>query len=137
MILLTLRIDSLVSEPSEDSIVAREGAFLLNNLLLVAAMFTVLIGTLFPIIAEAVRGIKVSVGEPYFNRMAVPIFLGLLLLMGIGPALPWGRSDPATRRRALLWPLPAAGLAVIVALLLGARNGYVLLPAPWPATPCG
>ncbi|MGB6848906.1 MAG: heme lyase CcmF/NrfE family subunit [Thermoanaerobaculia bacterium] len=126
VILLTLRIDSLVSEPSEDSIIAREGAFLLNNLLLVAAMFTVLIGTLFPIIAEAVRGIKVSVGEPYFNRMAVPIFLGLLLLMGIGPALPWGRSDPTTRRRALLWPLPAAGLAVVVALLLGVRHGYVL-----------
>jgi cytochrome c-type biogenesis protein CcmF len=126
LILLTLRIDTLVSEPSEDSIVAREGAFLLNNLLLVAVMFTVLIGTLFPIIAEAVRGIKVSVGEPYFNRMSVPIFLGLLLLMGIGPALPWGRSDGATIRRILLWPLPAAGVAVILAWLLGARSGYVL-----------
>ena len=126
VVLLALRIDTLVSEPSEGAIVAREGAFLMNNLLLVALMFTVLIGTLFPIIAEAVRGIKVSVGEPYFNRMAVPICLGLLMLMGVGPALPWGRGDRRLLRRVLLRPLVPAGLALAVGLALGVRNGYVL-----------
>ena len=120
VVLLAMRIDTLVSEPAEDAIVAREGAFLINNLLLVTLTFTVLIGTLFPIIAEAVRGVKVSVGEPYFNRMAVPVFFGLLLMMGIGPALPWGRAGAGKLRRALLWPLPAALVgAVLVTLIFG------------------
>ena len=116
VVLLAMRIDTLVSEPSEDAIVAREGAFLINNLLLVTLTFTVLIGTLFPIIAEAVRGVKVSVGEPYFNRMAVPVFFGLLLMMGIGPALPWGRASGANVRRALLRPLPAALVGAVLAV---------------------
>jgi cytochrome c-type biogenesis protein CcmF len=125
--LLAMRIDTLTSEPAGESLVAREGAFLLNNLLLVALMFTVLVGTLFPIIAEAVRGVKVSVGEPYFNRMAVPIFLGLLLLMGIGPALPWGKARSEIVRRALVRPLPAALGALALTWLAGGRAGSVLL----------
>ncbi len=127
VVLLAMRVDKLVSEPSEDRLVAREGAILLNNLLLVGLMFTVLVGTLFPIVAEAVRGVKVSVGEPYFNRMAVPIFLALLLLMGVGPALPWGRADAAKLRRALLWPLPAAAAGLALTALLGGRGWPVLL----------
>jgi cytochrome c-type biogenesis protein CcmF len=127
VILLSLRVDTLVSEPSEDALLAREGAFLLNNLLLVAFTFTVLIGTLFPIMAEAVRGVKVSVGEPYFNRMAVPLCFGLLLLMGIGPALPWGKGDKKAVRRALLTPLPAALVGLAVTVLLGGRHWGVLL----------
>jgi cytochrome c-type biogenesis protein CcmF len=136
VVLLAMRIDTLVSEPAEDAIIAREGAFLINNLLLVTLTFTVLIGTLFPIIAEAVRGVKVSVGEPYFNRMAVPVFFGLLLMMGIGPALPWGRTSRAELRRTLLRPLPAALAGATLAaflfsfdwqiLLTGALSGYAL-----------
>jgi cytochrome c-type biogenesis protein CcmF len=129
VILLALRIDTLVSEPAEDAVVAREGAFLLNNLLLVTIMFTVLVGTLFPIVAEAVRGVKVSVGEPYYNRMSVPIFLALLLLMGIGPALPWGRAGSDVLRRALLLPLPAGAAALALVYLLGGRSWSVLLTA--------
>ena len=127
VILLALRIDTLSSEPVGGALVAREGAFLFNNLLLVTFMFTVLIGTLFPILAEAVRGVKVSVGEPYFNRMAVPICFSLLFLMGIGPALPWGRTSTAQLRRALLWPLPAAALGLGITALAGGRAGNVLL----------
>ena len=127
VVLLSLRVDTLVSEPKEDAIVAREGAFLFNNLLLVIFTFTVLIGTLYPIMGEAVRGVKVSVGEPYFNRMAVPICLGLLLLMGVGPALPWGKSDRRTVLRSLLTPLPAALVALGLTALLGGRNPNVLL----------
>ncbi|MDX1502380.1 MAG: cytochrome c-type biogenesis CcmF C-terminal domain-containing protein [Thermoanaerobaculia bacterium] len=124
--LLALRIDTLSQSGGDAGLHAREGAFLMNNLLLVLLMFTVLVGTLFPILAEAVRGVKVSVGEPYFNRMAVPVFLGLLLLMGIGPALPWGRSRPEAVRRVLLAPLPAALAGVLLTWLLGGR-GYLLL----------
>ena len=127
--LLSLRIDLLVSDPSEDSIMAREGAFLLNNLFLVTIMFTVLVGTLFPIVAEAVRGVKVSVGEPFYNRMSVPIFLALLLLMGIGPALPWGRASKEQIRRALLRPLPAGFVGLALMLALGGRSWSVLLTA--------
>ena len=127
VVLLALRIDTLVSEPSNERLVSREGAFLLNNLLFVSLMFTVLVGTLYPIVAESLRGVKVSVGEPYFNRMAVPLFAGLLLMMGVGPALPWGGSDPKLVRRALVRPLPAAAVGLAVALLLGARSAPVLI----------
>ena len=127
VVLLALRIDTLVSEPSNERLVSREGAFLLNNLLFVSLMFTVLVGTIYPIVAESLRGVKVSVGEPYFNRMAVPLFAGLLLLMGVGPALPWGGSDPKLVRRALVRPLPAAAVGLAVALLFGARSAPVLI----------
>jgi cytochrome c-type biogenesis protein CcmF len=125
--LLTLRIDKLAGAPGRETLVAREGAFFVNNLLLVALMFTVLIGTLHPVFAESVRGIKVSVGAPYFNRMAIPLFLSLLLLVGVGPALPWGTGDRARLRRALLVPLPAAGAAAVLGYALGARGTGVLL----------
>ena len=127
VLLLALRVDTLVSRPGEEGLMSREGAFLFNNLLLVAFMFTVLIGTLFPIAAEAVRGVKVSVGEPYFNRLGVPISFALLMLMGIGPALPWGRADGPAVRRALLWPIPAAVVGLTLTWLLGGRDGAMLL----------
>jgi cytochrome c-type biogenesis protein CcmF len=127
VILLSLRIDTLASPPSASGLPSRETGFLLNNLFLVSVMFTVLVGTLFPILAEAIKGVKVSVGEPYFNRMAIPLFLGLVLLMGLGPALPWGTASRAMVRRALLWPLPAAALALVVAFALGARSSGVLI----------
>ncbi len=126
VVLLACRIDTLASEPAEETAIAREGAFLLNNLLLVSFMFTVLVGTLFPIVAEAVRGVKVSVGEPYFNRMGIPICFALLALIGVGPALPWGRADGARLRRALLWPLPAAMVGLAGAFFLGGRTWNVL-----------
>lgn len=126
VILLTLRVDRLASEPSVSPVASRDTAFLLNNLLLVAFMFTVLVGTLFPIAAEAVKGVKVSVGEPYFNRMGVPICFGLLALMGIGPALPWGQASADKLRRALLWPLPAAIVGGALAWMLGGRSPWVI-----------
>ena len=97
--------------------------FLVNNLLFVLFTFTVLVGTVFPLLVEAVRGVQMSVGRPYFDRMAVPIGAALLFLMGVGPALPWGarhrragaaRAAAAARRRAR--SLAAIGFA------LGVRN---------------
>jgi cytochrome c-type biogenesis protein CcmF len=129
VVLLAWRVDRLASAPGGAPVASRETAFLVNNLLLVAFMFTVLVGTLFPIVAEAVKGVKVSVGEPYFNRMAVPICFALLALMGIGPALPWGRAGDRELRRALLWPLPAAAAGLGVAWLAGSHNGSVLWAA--------
>ncbi len=126
---LAFRVDALASEPSGQGALSREGAFLVNNLLLVAVTFTVLVGTLYPILAEFVRDRKVSVGAPWFNQFSIPMFLGLLLLIGIGPALPWGRADPRAVKRALLAPIPAAGASALVAALLGARSFPVLFTA--------
>lgn len=101
----------------------RDAAFLLNNLLLTALTFTVLIGTLYPLISEALRGVKVSVGAPYFNRMTLPLFLALLFLMGVGPALPWNARGTESLRK-MGWPTLMAALALVLALALGARGFY-------------
>jgi cytochrome c-type biogenesis protein CcmF len=118
--------ESLRSSGRLDAPIARETVFLLNNLFLTAFMFTVLLGTLFPLVAEAVRGVKVSVGEPFFNRMTLPMCAALLFLMGVGPALPWRRSDLAEARAKLLLPTI---VAVVVALVTGValtRNAYAI-----------
>lgn len=106
---------------------SRETVFLLNNLFLTAVMLTVLVGTLYPLVAEAVRGVKVSVGEPFFNRMAVPAMVALIFLMGVGPALPWGSTTWADARRRLTTPVIGAVAMTAIALLAGARGLYALL----------
>ena len=103
---------------------SRETVFLLNNLFLTAVMLTVLVGTLYPLVAEAVRGVKVSVGEPFFNRMAVPAMVALVFLMGVGPALPWGSTTWADARKRLAPGVTGAVLLGAIALVAGAR-------APW------
>jgi len=120
--LVAWRGDELRSEPALDSLASRETAFLLNNLLLVAFTFTVLLGTVYPLIAEAFRGVKVSVGAPYFNQMSVPIALALVFLTGVGPALPWRRGSPDLLGRKFLWPVAATVLAGLVFWLVGVRQ---------------
>ncbi len=126
---LALRMHRLERGTSPLEPLSREGSFLVNNLLFVLFTFTVLLGTVFPLVVEAVRGVQMSVGEPYFNRMAVPIGLALLFLMGVGPALPWGRARGPQLRASLMPPLIGAGLACAVALSLGVRNGWTLVTA--------
>ena len=110
------RSDQLRTEGRLDAVASRETAFLLNNLLFSVFTFTVLLGTLFPLVAEAVRGVKVSVGEPFFNSMTLPLCMALLFLMGVGPALPWRVAPRDVVRRELAVP---AALAVLVALAVG------------------
>jgi cytochrome c-type biogenesis protein CcmF len=100
--------------------------FLVNNLLFVLFTFTVLVGTVFPLVVEATRNVQMSVGRPYFDRMAVPIGVALLFLMGVGPALPWGRATGVEARRALLPPLAGAAVAGVVGFALGVRGGWTL-----------
>jgi cytochrome c-type biogenesis protein CcmF len=125
--LLALRIDSLESDGSIESPVSREGTFLVNNLLLVILTFTVLIGTVFPLIVEAVNGKQMSVGRPYFDAMVVPAGVALLFLLGIGPALPWGRVSREQIRRALVPPLVGAAILTIAGVAFGARNPWTIL----------
>ena len=102
--LIAWRGDRLRSQGGIDSAVSREGAFLLNNLLFVVFAFVVLLGTVFPLLYEAFRGQQVTVGAPYFNAMTLPIGLALLLLMAIGPALPWRKTTAGTLRDRLTVP---------------------------------
>ena len=127
VVLLAMRIDSLESDGTIDSAVSREGMFLVNNLIFVVITFTVLIGTVFPLIVEAVKGKQLSVGRPYFDAMTVPMGTALLFLLGVGPALPWGR----TNRREMLWSLLppfATGLVVSgLGRILGVTNSWTLI----------
>ncbi len=116
--LLAYRADRLKGHGELDSIVSRESAFLLNNVLLVGICFTVFLGTIFPLLSEAIRGAKISVGMPYFNRVSVPLGLGLLVLMGVGPLIAWGRASLHNLKRNFLRPaLFALAVAAVLAIL--------------------
>jgi cytochrome c-type biogenesis protein CcmF len=119
--------DYLKSENHLDSLISRESSFLFNNLVLLAACFAVLWGTLFPVISEAVQGTKISVGPPFFNKVTIPIGLFLLFLTGVGPLLAWRKTSFESLKRNFGWPL-AAGLAVgAIAYPLGLRDFYALV----------
>jgi len=125
--LVAYRSDRLKGHGELDSIVSRESAFLLNNLVLVGICFTVFLGTIFPLLAEAIRGTKISVGTPYFNRVSVPLGMALLLLMGIGPLIAWGRASLNNLKRNFLWPSLAAVAGAGILYVLGVRQTEVLL----------
>jgi len=125
--LLALRIDKLGNDGAIEGAVSREGTFLLNNLLLVLFTFTVLIGTVFPLVVEAVNGRQMSVGRPYFDAMVVPLGVALLFLLGVGPALPWGRVSHEQIKRALLPPLVGGAALVVIGLIAGVRNPWAVV----------
>ena len=126
LVLVAGHSEELRGEGRLDAPIARETVFLLNNLFLTAFMFTVLLGTLFPLVAEAVRGVKVSVGEPFYNRMTLPLCAALLFLMGVGPALPWRRSDLAQARAKLTMPGIVALVVAVLSAILLTRNPYAV-----------
>jgi cytochrome c-type biogenesis protein CcmF len=111
----------LDSEQRIESLVSRESSFLFNNLVLLAACFVILWGTLFPILSEYVQGTKVTVGPPYYNRVAIPIGLFLLFLTGVGPLLPWRATSLRAIRRNFITPSIALWGTAIVCLLVGVR----------------
>jgi cytochrome c-type biogenesis protein CcmF len=122
VVLLWWRLPDLASEERVDHLVSRESAFMANNLLLLGALFAVFWGTLFPLLGELVTEQRVTVGPPYFNRVVIPIFGALILLMAIGPLVGWRRGDPARLGRALVRPL-AASLVITAGLyVLGVRQ---------------
>ena len=125
--LIAWRGDTLRSPGSIDSPVSREGAFLFNNLLFAVFAFVVLLGTVFPLIAEAINGQRLSVGEPYFDRMTAPIGLCLLFLMAIAPALPWRKASGELLRNRLQWPAWFAVGVIVVAVALGVRGPVLLV----------
>jgi len=122
-----IRVDTLAAEGRLETGASRDAIFLVQNLLLVLFTFTVLLGTVFPLVVEAARGVQMSVGRPYFDRMSVPIGVCLLFVMGVGPALPWGRATGRQLRSALLPPLFTAAALAVLGFVLGVRNPWTLL----------
>src|SRR5579872_1160608 len=125
--LILNRLDYLKSEAQMESVLSRESSFLFNNLILLASCFAVLWGTLFPVITEAINGEKISVDAPFFNRVNIPIGLGLMLLTGVGPLIAWRKSSVESLKRAFFWPT-VAGLALAAGLFaMGVRHFYALV----------
>jgi cytochrome c-type biogenesis protein CcmF len=117
----------LQSERRLDSVMSRESAFLFNNFILIVSCFAVFWGTMFPAISEWIRGTKISVGPPFFNKVNIPIGLILLFLTGVGPLFAWRRTSSASLKKSLAWPavffvITGAGL-----LAAGVRNFYALV----------
>ena len=121
VLLVAWRIDDLGPDQALGGVLSRDAAFLTNNLLFLAFTFTVLLGTTYPLLNEALTDARVSVGEPYFNRMAVPIGVGLIALMGWGATVPWRPADPKVLRAKLL---TAVGTGVVVGLSAWAVRGF-------------
>jgi cytochrome c-type biogenesis protein CcmF len=122
--LVALRWDQVRDTAELDSPVSREGSFLAGNVLFLAMTFVVLLGTLFPLIVEAVSGDKVTVGAPFFDQVSIPLWLLVLLLMGIGPLLPWRKAETQSLRRNLAWMLGGALVSGALAYAFGVRKFY-------------
>jgi len=116
-----LQRDHLRSDHHLESLVSRESSFLFNNLVLLTACFVILWGTLFPILSEYVQGSKVTVGAPFYNRVAVPIGLFLLFLTGVGPLLPWRATSLRAVKRNFIIPSIALWVTVAVCFIFGPR----------------
>jgi cytochrome c-type biogenesis protein CcmF len=118
----------LVAQPSRlESLVSREGSFLLNNLLLTVYAVVVLVGTTYPILLEAYAGDRVQVGRPFFDRLAVPLSFALLLAMGVGPVTPWRVAKPELVWQRIHGPLQIALLTAAVTVVTTSRIGWVVL----------
>jgi cytochrome c-type biogenesis protein CcmF len=125
--LVATRLKDLEARAELESMVSREAAFLYNNLLFVGIAFSVLWGTLFPILSEWVRGEKITVGPPFFNAVNIPLGLLLLGLTGIGPLIAWRKASLSNLRRQFLVPAGSGIAAGVVLPLAGMRDGYALM----------
>jgi len=125
LILIFDRHEHLKSDRRLDAIACRESAFLFNNLILMVSCFAIFWGTMFPVFSEWIRGVKISVGPVFFNKINIPIGLLLLLLTGIGPLFAWHKTSPASLKKSFLRPAIAAVAVCLALLIAGIRDFYV------------
>jgi cytochrome c-type biogenesis protein CcmF len=118
--LIAWRGDRLRSPGAIDSPISREGAFLANNVLFTVFAFVVLLGTVFPLLVEALQDRQTVVGAPYFDRLSMPIGLALLFLMGVAPVLPWRKASTELLSVRLFWPAWMGAGAIALAVVVGA-----------------
>lgn len=125
--LLLSRLPALRSPAEIESFLSREAAFLFNNLVLVGIAFAVFWGTIFPVLSEAVRGVKITVGPPFFNKVNGPLALALIFLMGVGPLIAWRRATRKNLVQSFTAPM-LFGLGVgLLTLAAGIHIWYVLV----------
>ena len=124
--LMYTRINDLRSTRRMESFTSRESGFLFNNMVFVVMCFSVFWGTLFPVISEAVRGTKITVGPPFFNQINIPIGLILLGLTGVGPLLAWRRTGKKNLIRNFTFPILTGLSSAIILLIIGYRD-YVVI----------
>src|SRR5438552_9818645 len=125
--LLFDRLPYLKSENQMESLVSRESSFMFNNLILLAACFAVFWGTMFPVIAVAVKGVKITVSAPFFNKVNVPIAIFLMFLTGVGPLLAWRKASTNSLKRNFLMPGILALATGVVLYLRGVQHFYAWL----------
>ncbi len=125
--LLVWRLPQLIGQGRPSALLSRESAFLFNNVLFLALTFAVLFGTLLPLLVQTTSGATISVGAPWFNAVNAPIFLALLFLMGVGPALPWGAASWTTLRDRFAVPVAVAAAVTLLAVAVGLRDAAPLL----------
>ncbi|MBF0340438.1 MAG: heme lyase CcmF/NrfE family subunit [Magnetococcales bacterium] len=127
--LLTRKADLLKETPQLESALSKEFSFLVNNLFLVAGACTVLLGTLYPLAMETLSTAKVSVGAPYYNKVFIPIMLGMLMLMGVGPTIPWQKATFSRLRQEFLLPLIIGIIGALLAPLIGISHPFGAIAA--------
>ena len=127
VVLVAWRGEALRTPASLRSIWSREGSFLGNNLIFAVAAFVVMLGTVFPLLAEAVSQERLAVGRPYFDRMLAPVGIALLGLMALSPALNWRGTPAELRSKRLLWPAAAGALTMVVSVSAGAHGLWQVL----------
>jgi len=123
--------EHLRSEHKLESLISRESSFLFNNLLFVLLCFTVLWGTWFPKISELAQGNKVTVGAPFYNRVAIPVALLLLILTAVGPLLAWRKTSFESLKRNFMWPSIGAVAAMAFLMITPATWGSPFGLRPW------
>ncbi len=126
-VLYANRLPLLEAESTLESMVSREASFLFNNLLFLGIAFSVLWGTLFPILSEWVKGTKVTVGPPFFNQVNIPLGLALLALTGIGPLIAWRRASMPNLRRQFAVPATSGVFVLLILLVAGMRDFGALM----------
>lgn len=125
--LVVRRLPMLRTRHEFDSVVSRESAFLINNLIFLGALFAVFWGTVFPMVTEAIQGTKVTVAAPFFNKVTIPIGLFLLFLTGIGPLLAWRKTSTRMLKKILLKPTIVSLVGLAVLIFAGIRHFYALV----------
>jgi cytochrome c-type biogenesis protein CcmF len=123
--------DNLRSEHRLEAVVSRESSFLFNNLLFLLLTLDVLWGTWFPKISELVQGNKVTVGAPFYNRVAIPVALLLLLLTAVGPLLAWRKTSLESLKRNFLWPTVTSLVVALFVMFTPKSWGSIFGLKPW------
>jgi cytochrome c-type biogenesis protein CcmF len=126
-----LNFSYLRSEHKLESIVSRESSFMFNNLLFLTLCFTVFWGTWFPKISEWIQGNKVTVGAPFYNRVAIPVALVLVLLTALGPLLAWRKTSFESLKRNFKWPAIGALMTALFLMATPPSWGGAFGLRPW------